>query len=168
MQVTCHLKSVIEPRPLLQGGDPPYRPSQLESCRDPMRGERCGLDFIDRPLLENRTSSPDCRLSRHVRRLCANALLALGVAPVIRKIANMQLPGMRSEVSLSNILFLAMATCIGSVLAIFFFYRQPDRSQFIGSDRESPRIVVPGRRNRLRTGTALAAAVEICGSCAGS
>ncbi len=57
----------------------------------------------------------------------------------------MQLPGLRWEASLSSILFLAMAACIGSVMAI---------SIFIGSqiDRNSVGAIANHRGLRSQAG----------------
>ena len=59
----------------------------------------------------------------HIPAYCGFALLFLVFGLVIGKLAGMQIRGSLSGVCLSIIFFLAMAACLGSVLAIFF-YRQ--------------------------------------------
>ena len=61
----------------------------------------------------------------HIPGYCGFALLALTVGLMVGKIAGMQIPGSLAGVCLSSVFFLAMATCLGSILAIFL-YRQPE------------------------------------------
>jgi hypothetical protein len=61
----------------------------------------------------------------HIPGYCGFALLALAVGLSVGKIAGMQFPGSLAGVCLSSVFFLAMATCLGSILAIFL-YRQPE------------------------------------------
>jgi hypothetical protein len=60
----------------------------------------------------------------HVPAYCGFALLALTLGLIVGKIGEAQVPGSLPGVCLSIVFFLAMAACLGSVLAIFF-YRQP-------------------------------------------
>jgi hypothetical protein len=60
----------------------------------------------------------------HVPAYCGFALLALTLGLIVGKIGEAQVPGSLPGVCLSIMFFLAMAACLGSVLAIFF-YRQP-------------------------------------------
>jgi hypothetical protein len=59
----------------------------------------------------------------HIPAYCGSALLALAFGLIVGKIASMQIPGSFLGVALSILFFLAMAACLGSVLAIFV-YRQ--------------------------------------------
>jgi hypothetical protein len=61
----------------------------------------------------------------HIPAYCGFALLFLVFGFVIGKLIGMQIRGSLAGVCLSMIFFLAMAACLGSVLAIFF-YRQPE------------------------------------------
>ena len=59
----------------------------------------------------------------HIPAYCGFALLALIFGVIVGKIAAAQIPGSFPGVSLSIVFFLAMAACLGSILAIFV-YRQ--------------------------------------------
>jgi hypothetical protein len=59
----------------------------------------------------------------HIPAYCGFALLALTFGLIVGKIAGAQIPGSFPGVSLSIVFFLAMAACLGSILAIFV-YRQ--------------------------------------------
>jgi hypothetical protein len=61
----------------------------------------------------------------HVPAYCGFALLALTFGLIAGKIGGAQVPGSLPGVCLSIVFFLAMAACLGSILAIFF-YRQPE------------------------------------------
>jgi hypothetical protein len=61
----------------------------------------------------------------HVPAYCGFALLAFAFGLIVGKIAGTQTPGSFPGVGLSIVFFLAMATCLGSILAIFV-YRQPE------------------------------------------
>lgn len=61
----------------------------------------------------------------HVPAYCGFALLALIFGLIAGKIGGAQVPGSLPGVCFSIVFFLAMAACLGSILAIFF-YRQPD------------------------------------------
>ena len=59
----------------------------------------------------------------HMPAYCGFALLAFAFGLIVGKIAGMQVPGSFLGVALSILFFLAMAACLGSILAIFV-YRQ--------------------------------------------
>jgi hypothetical protein len=59
----------------------------------------------------------------HVTAYCGFALLAFAFGLIVGKIAGTQIPGSLPGVVLSIVFFLAMAACLGSILAIFV-YRQ--------------------------------------------
>jgi hypothetical protein len=61
----------------------------------------------------------------HVPAYCGFALLALIFGLIAGKIGGAQVPGSLPGICLSIVFFLAMAACLGSILAIFF-YRQPE------------------------------------------
>jgi len=57
----------------------------------------------------------------HTPAYCGFALLALTLGLIVGKIAETQIPGSPPGVYLSIIFFLAMAACVGSILAVFFY-----------------------------------------------
>lgn len=59
----------------------------------------------------------------HIPAYCGFALLTLTFGVIVGKIAGAQISGSFPGVSLSIVFFLAMAACLGSILAIFV-YRQ--------------------------------------------
>src|SRR5271170_855337 len=69
VQLTCQLKPLTVPSAVSQRGDPRpcvYRLSRRESYGHPICSERCRVESFDGPLVGDRTSSPNCCLSRHV------------------------------------------------------------------------------------------------------
>ncbi|MGA7187973.1 MAG: hypothetical protein WBY66_05710 [Candidatus Acidiferrales bacterium] len=59
----------------------------------------------------------------HIPAYCGFALVAFAFGLIVGKVAGAQIPGSFLGVGLSIVFFLAMAACLGSILAIFV-YRQ--------------------------------------------
>jgi hypothetical protein len=59
----------------------------------------------------------------HIPAYCGFALLAFAFGLIVGNVAGTQIPGSFLGVGLSIVFFLAMAACLGSILAIFV-YRQ--------------------------------------------